>query len=486
MSMVLASYLLCAIFFLVLLRILRRKFPVYSKPNLPPGSMGWPFLGETLQLYSHHPDSFFATRQARYGEIFKTHILGCPCVMLASPDAIRFVLVAHSSLFKPTYPPSKERLIGPSALFFHQGAYHSQIKKLVQESLSLDVIRHMVPQIDSIAVSALESWSSAGIVSTFHQMKEFTFDVAVSSIFGHLGACHKEKLKRNYFVLDRGYNCFPLNFPGSLYRKSVMAREALSNIIRDIVQQRKEETTMQKRDLLGYMLNFRGQEKGEPLTENQISDNIIGVLFAAQDTTASLLTWILKYLHDNSDVLELVRAEQAAIYRANEEGKQPLTWAQTRKMVVTNRVIMESMRMASIISFTFREAVADVEYKGFLIPKGWKVLPLFRSLHHNPDFFPEPRLFDPSRFQASPRPNTFVPFGKGAHSCPGNELAKLEMLVLIHHLVTKFRWKVAGGGDGGSCKNKEVEYRPFPIPHGGLPAKFWKVDRDSRAPAGRT
>ncbi|KAL0283198.1 UNVERIFIED_CONTAM: Abscisic acid 8'-hydroxylase 3 [Sesamum radiatum] len=80
--------------------------------------MGWPSIGETLQLYSQHPNVFLSTRHKRYGEIFKTHILGCPCVMLASPEAARFVLVTQAHLFKP-YPRSKENLIGPSALFFH-------------------------------------------------------------------------------------------------------------------------------------------------------------------------------------------------------------------------------------------------------------------------------------------------------------------------------------------------------------------------------
>ncbi|CAN1324610.1 Abscisic acid 8'-hydroxylase 4 [Linum perenne] len=460
--------ILCAIFLLILLGIItraRQKQPY--RPNLPPGSMGWPFLGETLRLYSQHPDSFFSTRQARYGEIFKTHILGCPCVMLASPEAIRFVMVTQSRLFKPTYPPSKERLIGPSALFFQQGSYHSQIKRLVQDSLSLDVIKHMVPHIDAIAISSLESWSSSGsILYTFHQMKQFTFDVAVTAIFGDLGSEHKEKLKRNYFLLDRGYNCFPLNFPGTLYRKSLMARKMLSRILQEIIRERKEKMVMQ-RDLLGYLLRFNGEEGG--LSEQQVSDNIIGVLFAAQDTTASILTWILKYLHDNLHVLQSVQEEQRAIYRSNEEGKLALTWSHTRQMEVTNRVIMESMRMASIISFTFREAVADVEYKGFVIPKGWKVLPLFRSLHHNTDLFHEPQTFNPSRFQTTIRPNTFIPFGKGDHSCPGNELAKLEMLILIHHLVTKFRWKVVG-------TQEQVEYSPFPIPQQGLPIKLWKLE----------
>ncbi|KAJ3695894.1 hypothetical protein LUZ60_001271 [Juncus effusus] len=181
-------------------------------------------------------------------------------------------------------------------------------------------------------------------------------------------------------------------------------------------------------------------ENGEHLNDDEIIDNVIGVLFAAQDTTASTLTWILKYLHDYPKVLEEVTKEHVSIYEENGFGAEPLTWAQTRSMVVTQRVIMESLRMSSIISFTFREAVANVEYKGYLIPKGWKVMPLFRSIHHNPKIHPHPHEFNPSRFKVAPKPNTFLPFGNGVHSCPGSELAKLQIFIFIYHLVTKYNY----------------------------------------------
>ncbi|KAF3577025.1 hypothetical protein DY000_02034700 [Brassica cretica] len=109
-------------------------------------------------------------------------------------------------------------------------------------------------------------------------------------------------------------------------------------------------------------------------------------------------------------------------------------------MPLTTRVIQETLRAASVLSFTFREAVQDVEFEGYLIPKGWKVLPLFRRIHHSSNFFPEPEKFEPSRFEVAPKPYTFMPFGSGSHSCPGSELAKLEMLVLLHHLTTSFRY----------------------------------------------
>jgi (+)-abscisic acid 8'-hydroxylase len=93
--------------------------------------------------------------------------------MLASPEAARFVLVTHSHLFKPTYPKSKEKLIGSSALFFHQGHYHTRIRKLVQTSLSPESIKKLIPGIESEVISSLESWVSPGqVVNAFHEMKK--------------------------------------------------------------------------------------------------------------------------------------------------------------------------------------------------------------------------------------------------------------------------------------------------------------------------
>lgn len=463
-----SSLLYVCLFFSSLL-----SYPFLKKKNrmpkqrakLPPGSMGWPYVGETLQLYTQDPNVFFATKQKRHGEVFKSHILGCPCVMLASPEGARFVLVTHAHLFKPTYPKSKEKMIGPSALFFHQGDYHNLLRKLVQSSLSPDKIRKLIPSMESVAISALESWSSGHIINTYHEMKKFSFDVGILSIFGHLDSNHREMLSDNYHIVDKGYNSFPTKIPGTAYHKALLARKRLNQILSEIICERKEKRLLEK-DFLGHLLNFKN-EKGEILTEDQIADNIIGVLFAAQDTTASVLTWILKYLHDDHKLLEAVKAEQMEIYEANGRGKKPLTWAQTRNMPLTYRVILESLRMASIISFTFREAVVDVEYNGYLIPKGWKVLPMFRNIHHNPEFFPDPHIFDPSRFEVAPKPNTFMPFGNGVHACPGNEIAKLEILILIHHIVTKFRWEVVGSQNG-------IQYGPFPVPRQGLPARFWR------------
>uniref|UniRef100_A0A1J3G2V9 (+)-abscisic acid 8'-hydroxylase n=1 Tax=Noccaea caerulescens TaxID=107243 RepID=A0A1J3G2V9_NOCCA len=443
-------------------RLHRKK----QRRKLPPGSMGWPYIGETLRLYTENPNSFFATRQNKYGDIFKTHILGCPCVMISSPEAARMVLVSKAHMFKPTYPPSKERMIGPEALFFHQGSYHSTLKRLVQSSFMPSALRPTVPHIELLVLQTLSSWTSQKSINTLQHMKRYSFDVAIMSAFGDKEEPTEiEAIKLLYQRLEKGYNSMPLDLPGTLFHKSMKARRELSEELKRVIEKRRK--SKREGGLLGVLLGAKDQKRNG-LSDSQIADNIIGVIFAATDTTASVLTWLLKYLHDNPVLLQEVSREQVGIRQKIKQENRGISWEDTRKMPLTTRVIQETLRAASVLSFTFREAVQDVEYEGYLIPKGWKVLPLFRRIHHSPEFFPEPEKFDPSRFKVAPKPYTFMPFGNGVHSCPGSELAKLEMLILLHHLTTSFRWEVEGGDDG-------IQYGPFPVPKKGLPIRVTPI-----------
>ncbi|XP_031387717.1 abscisic acid 8'-hydroxylase 2 isoform X1 [Punica granatum] len=459
--------------------------------RLPPGSLGWPYIGETLRLYAEDPNAFFANRQKRHGDIFKSHVLGCPCVMVSSPEAARVVLVTRAHMFKPTYPLSKERMIGPNALFFHQGAYHSRLKRLVQASFVPSALKGSVSEIEQIILNFLPSWKDNCTINTLQEMKMYAFDVAILTAFGERMEREMEtRIKQLYQRLEKGYNSMPLDLPGTSFHKAMKARKLLNETLRRLIDERRREddgsghggtkvaSRLGRGGLLEVLMgasnvNDKGHKVHQQLSDMQIADNIIGVIFAAHDTTASALTWALKYLHDNPEILCAVTREQEGIRRKmDESGRRGLTWEDTRQMPLTNRVIQETLRAASILSFTFREAVEDVEFEGYFIPKGWKILPLFRRIHHREDFFPNPDKFDPSRFEVPPRPNAFMPFGNGVHSCPGSELAKLEMLVLLHHLTLTYRWEVVGDGDG-------IQYGPFPVPKQGLPIRV--IPRDDKS-----
>jgi cytochrome P450 len=166
-------------------------------------------------------------------------------------------------------------------------------------------------------------------------------------------------------------------------------------------------------------------------------------------------------------------------------------------MKYTWRVAMETLRMVPPAFGNFRKALKDIEYGGYLIPKGWQVsksfvpsllshyISLFETIiqlillyfdiqilwtspmtHMDNSIFPEPSKFDPSRFenQSSIPPYSFIAFGGGPRICPGYEFARLETLVTIHYLVTQFTWKL--------CADNSFSRDPTPTPTQGLPIKL--------------
>nr|XP_043635285.1 abscisic acid 8'-hydroxylase 2-like [Erigeron canadensis] len=467
LHLLLSPFAAAFLFFVTLIvcNFIWRRNGLKKNERLPPGSMGWPYIGETLSHYKQNPNTFFSIRQRRYGNIFKSHILGCPCVMISSPEIAKIILVTQSHLFKPTYPISKEKLIGPQAIFFHQGSYHSHLKKLIQSSFLPSAIKGSVHEIENIVLDLLPTWEKTKTINTLHEMKKYSYEVAMLSIFGNkLEVKDVEGFKHLYHCIEKGYNSMPLDLPGTPFKKAMKARNLLNERLRKMIKKRRESGE-HGGGLLGLLLGLK--EKCQ-LSDTHIADNIIGVIFAAHDTTASVLTWLLKYLHDHPHILASVKMEQEEIRSKRLEANRGITWDDIRRMSLTTRVLQETLRAASILSFTFREAIKDVEIEGYLIPCGWKVLPLFRTIHYSSDFFPDPDKFDPSRFEVAPRANTYMPFGNGAHSCPGSELAKVEMLILLHYLTTSFRWEVFGDDDG-------IEYIPFPVPKQGLPIKIHRL-----------
>lgn len=102
--------------------------------------------------------------------------------MISSPEAARLVLVTRAQLFKPTYPTSKEKMIGPEALFFHQGAYHSKLKKLVQAYFLPFSIRRSVSNIEQIVLKSLRTWNNTTI-NTLHEMKRVCLVCSILSFY---------------------------------------------------------------------------------------------------------------------------------------------------------------------------------------------------------------------------------------------------------------------------------------------------------------
>ncbi|XP_004308373.1 PREDICTED: beta-amyrin 28-oxidase-like, partial [Fragaria vesca subsp. vesca] len=148
------------------------------------------------------------------------------------------------------------------------------------------------------------------------------------------------------------------------------------------------------------------------------------------------------YLSQLPAVYDAVLKEQTEIAESKDEGEW-LNWEDIQKMNYTWNVVCEVLRLQPPANETFREAITDFMYEGYLITKGTKLYVTVFSTHKNPEYFPDPHKFDPSRFEGQgPPPFSYVPFGGGPRMCPGKENARVQILVFIYNLVTRYKWEM--------------------------------------------
>ncbi|KAL3678928.1 hypothetical protein R1sor_021884 [Riccia sorocarpa] len=440
----------------------QRRKSIHQDPRIPKGSEGWPLIGETFAFGNADPMRFALTRAKKYGSIFRSKILGTPSVIVTTSDAAKFVF-GERNIFKASYPSTIATLVGKKSLTSCDPHRHPFLKRIVQGALLPETLRQEVGRIENFVNETLNSWGGKPI-DLVKESRTFMLDVAMYFVFGITnlrGTAEAKVLVDMYRAIGKGMYVLPINLPGFTWYKALKAREKGCAYLKTIIEKTREESEkgFKQNTVLGAFVDCK-DENGENLLDDEIIDVLIGTLFGAHDTTANALTWMLKHLSEHHDVLETLVAEQEEILKTKEPG-QALTWEDYRRMHYTSQVISESLRLPTVLQFIAREPREDVEFKGFLIPRGWRVYVMITCIHLDPSNYPNPLAFDPSRFQAPPKAGTFLPFAAGAHVCPGSELARLVLSVFLHHLCTKFRWQSLQPDMG-------VQFNPFPSPKGGF------------------
>ncbi|CAM6099681.1 unnamed protein product [Calypogeia fissa] len=438
-----------------------------SGASLPKGSFGWPVIGESLD-FARNPGSYASSHYERYGSINKSCLFLRRAILGTTPDFAKFV-TSNSHLFQMDAPANSKRL-GPKAFVFKDGPQHMSVKKTLQKALLPESLQSRVEVLENIVLQNLASWEQSGTVMASIATQKITTETAAYILFGVPYICstpHGRFAVENLKTMSEGQFAVPFNLPGTALWKALKAKEVLMSYLKELLEARRRGENHQN-DSLGALLAAKNDPEARPevkdLDDNSLLENLVGMWIGASETTAVTLTWTLKFLEDHPNICLRVQAEQQEILKNKHysmDGPR-LTWEDTRKMVYTQKFFKELQRIVSIGAIAPRKATQDVEYKGTLIPKGWAVYPMYNFIHLDPSIHPDPLSFNPDRFDAQPKPFTYLPFSSGSHMCPGVELAKLVSLIYIHHLTTTFKFEKATADQG-------VEYRPFPIPIGGYP-----------------
>ncbi|KAI3450918.1 hypothetical protein Pfo_007583 [Paulownia fortunei] len=463
------------IILIILFIIKKSQSKSTNKPlNHPPGSYGWPILGETLEFLNARldgcPQKFVEERVEKCkSQVFKTSLMGQSVAVLYGPAGNKFLFSNENKLVTVWWPSSVRKILG-TCISTTGGFEGMQMRKMVSYFVTPDAFTKLyIKKMDMVAQQHINiHWQGKEEIKVFPAIRLYTFELACRLFMSIEEPMQIAKLAALFNVFIKGVISIPLNFPGTRFFKAKRATSAIRRELQMIVRQRRvdleQKTAIPSQDLLSHLLAYP-DENGKFMPESVIINNILMLLFAGHDTSSSALTMLIKYLAEDPQVYEKVLTEQNEIASSKEAGKY-LQWEDLQKMRYSWNVACEAMRLSPPLIGAFREAVADIKYGGYDIPKGWKLYWSSSLTHRDPSLFADSTKFDPSRFEgAGPTPYSYVPFGGGPRMCLGKEFARLEILIFLHNIVTRFRWNLVIPGE-------KIIYDPIPTPLKALPIRL--------------
>ncbi|KDP33425.1 hypothetical protein JCGZ_06996 [Jatropha curcas] len=405
----------------------------------PPGSTGWPLIGETMEYLSTTregiPEKFINDRRNKYSsKLFKTSLLGQPMVLLCNAEGNKFVFSNENRLVSSWWPSSVDKLFDSQNE--SKGELATKMRKFVTPVLKSDMLRKYVDVVDAKTRQHLQNhWDGKQVVEVHPFAKDLTFVLACRLLLGIDDEEAIAQLQKSFEHFSAGLLSLPIDLPGTNFRRAIKEAKKLREEFEVMIKQWKANPSKSQGLLSQHLIN----EEGQSSTESEIATRILALISASYDNVSTAITFVVKYLAEMPDVYEAVLREQQEIARAK-SSEELLNWHDVQKMRYSWNVASEVLRLHPPANGAFREVIADFTYAGFSIPKGWKLHWNAFATHKSPEYFPDPEKFDPSRFDGNGIvPYSYVPFGGGAHMCPGKEYARIAILVLMHHVVIKFK-----------------------------------------------
>ncbi|KAL3644595.1 hypothetical protein CASFOL_009775 [Castilleja foliolosa] len=440
----------------------------YSRNGLPPGSMGWPFFGQTYEFLKQGPDfmKYQKTRGIRtpdlslpplvgetpvpldhhglvHGQVFKTHILGSPTMISMDPELNRYILLNEAKGLIPGYPQSMLDILGPNNIAAVYGSNHKYKRKNMLSLIGPPLIKNgLLSKIDKYTRLHLNNWDGMH-VDIQEKSKDMVFYLAFKQLLVE-SECDSvyNRFKSEFDKLLIGSLSLPINLPGTNYYKGFKGRRNIIKILRELIDNRRA-SKVNYDDMLDHML--QDDETKNALNDEEIIDQIITILYSGYETVSTTSMMTIKYLHDHPQALQELREEHFAIRKRKNE--KPLDWDDYKSMRFTRAVVFETLRLATVVNGVLRKTTQDMNLNGFLVPRGWRIYVYTREINYDPILYQEPLKFNPWRWLDNKLEshNYCFLFGGGSRLCPGKEIGIVTVSIFLHYFVTTYRWEEVGG-----------------------------------------
>jgi cytochrome P450 len=396
-----------------------------------------------------HPWNFMDRCAARYGDTFTLRPLGeRPWVMVSHPDVVKEVFNGPPELL---HAGEGNRIllpvVGANSVLLLDDDAHRQQRRLLMPPFRGNQLASYADTMTTVAKAEIDRWPRGKPVRLHPLIQALTLEVILRAVFGLSEGNRRDRMRAELVRMLSRATSFPAQVAFLMGLGPPRARAALTGrllrgvdrlLYAEITDRRRADDLDERGDVLSTLLQAR-HEDGQPMSDVEIRDELMTLLLAGHETTATALAWAVE---------RLVRHPYAQVRLTTE--------IRAGEHQFRDAVVKETLRLRPVIPAVARRLTAPMTIGGMRLPAGVTVAPSIYLMHRRPDIYPDPKRFQPERFlEQRAGTYTWIPFGGGVRRCLGAAFAEYEMRVVLGALFD-------------SCTVRPIKTRPEPVRRRGL------------------
>ncbi len=424
-------------------------FNSHKKRTLPDGPKAPAFL--QLINWIARPFEYLEECVEQYGDIFTLRLVGFPpLVFIANPEGIQQIFSNDAKCFDVGKTNDLARpILGNNSIVLMDGYQHKRERKLLMPPFHGEKVKSYAESICKITENTASNWEINQRLIARQVTQEITLKVIMETVFGFSDGEKCEQLRslladwleitasplRSSFVFLKFLQVDLGSW--SPWGYFIRSQQKIYDLLQAEIEERRTHSEKQGNDILSLMLGVT-DEAGEPMSDEELKDELITLLVAGHETTATSLAWAFYWLEKYPEVKAKLLQELDSLG----ENPDPI---EISRLPYLTAVCQETLRLYPIVPIAFaRIANQDIEIMGRSFQAGTTVVPCIYSTHHREDLYPDSKQFKPERFlERQYTPYEFLPFGGGVRLCLGYALAMLEMKLVLALILSKYTLALA-------------------------------------------
>jgi cytochrome P450 family 135 len=390
------------------------------------------------------PIGFMNSARRRYGDAFSVRFMGFerPMVMLSDPEVIRALYTEQQHGLPPGRTVTLLPVLGPHSVLLLEGSEHLARRRLMLPPFHGERMRSYETIVRDIAEREVERWPVAEEFALHPRMQALTLEVILRAVFGVTDGARaarlREALPRLIGRTASGALQARVLLAGRLRRGDPLegvrrlTAEIDELLLAEIAERRAGEDLAEREDILSLLMSARFAD-GSAMSDRELRDQLLTLLLAGHETTATALAWTFDLLLRHPHTLSRLTAEVLQEGEGVPDGEY------------LRAVISESLRLRPVVPLAGRRLAVDLNAGGVRLPAGTDVMPAIWLTHTRADLYPQPLEFRPERFlENAPTTYGWIPFGGGIRRCLGAAFAEFEMRVVLQTILRHRRLQPVG------------------------------------------